>query len=170
MAEGIPGVSEKDPHFEDIQEICKEYEGEKGDLLVVLQKIQAILGYFPQWAIEQVGESLGVTTSDIFGVLTFYNRFHLTPRGKHTIRCCRGTACHFKGSHEVIQAVRHHLQLKEGDTTEDYRFSIEEVACLGACGIAPLMTVGEDTFGYLTAGTALQAVDRYKADLPEKTE
>jgi NADH-quinone oxidoreductase subunit E len=162
MAEEIARPPENDPRLAQIQEVCKEHEGKKGDLLILLQKIQGIVGYFPQWAIEEVAEALGVTTSDIFGVLTFYNRFHLAPRGKHTIRCCRGTACHFKGAQEIIEGVRHQLQLGKGETTEDFLFSLEEVACLGACGIAPVMTIDEDTFGNLTTKMALEAINRYR--------
>jgi NADH-quinone oxidoreductase subunit E len=170
MAIASAGLSEKDLQLGQIQEICKAHEGRKGDLLIVLQKIQAVLGYFPQWAIEMVADSLGVTTSEIFGVLTFYNRFHLTPRGKHTIRCCRGTACHFKGSADIIEAVRNHLKLGDGDTTEDSFYSLEEVACLGACGIAPVMTIDEDTFGNLTEKEAIGAIDRHRAKSSGNTD
>jgi len=170
MIEASPALLEKDPRFAEIREICLNHEGKKGELLIVLQKIQAILGYFPKWAIEEVADSLGVTTSDIFGVLTFYNRFHLSPRGKHTIRCCRGTACHFKDSHEIIENVRTHLNLEKEETTPDYLFSLEEVACLGACGIAPVMMIDEETFGNLTGSSALEAIDRFKGDGPKKKE
>ncbi len=170
MAETSSVLREQDPHFAQIQEICREHEGKKGELLIVLQKIQAILGYFPKWAIEEVGDCLGVTPSDIFGVLTFYNRFHLKPRGKHTIRCCRGTACHFKDSHEIITRVRTHLNLREEETTSDSLFSLEEVACLGACGIAPVMMIDEETFGNLSGSSALEAIDRFRGDVQEKKE
>lgn len=161
---------EENPHFAQIQEICREHAGKKGELLIVLQKIQAILGYFPKWAIEEVGDSLGVTPSEIFGVLTFYNRFHLKPRGKHTIRCCRGTACHFKGSQEIITHVRTHLNLREEETTQDNFFSLEEVACLGACGIAPVMMIDEETFGNLSGSSALEAIDRFRGNFQERKE
>ncbi len=162
MAEDTSRPPENDPRLAEIRKVCKQHEGRKGDLLIVLQQVQGIVGYFPEWAIGEVSEILGVTPSDIFGVLTFYNRFHLSPRGKHTIRCCRGTACHFKGSREIIEEVRHHLQLDGGDTTGDFVFSLEEVACLGACGIAPVMTIDEDTYGNLTGKVALEAIDHYR--------
>lgn len=146
-----------------VKEICKEHEGARGDLLIVLQKIQRIFGYVPKPTIEIVSQNLGVSTSEIFGVLTFYNRFHLSPRGKHTVRACRGTACHFKGAGEIIESIRKQLGLEKGDTTKDFLFSLEEVACLGACGIAPVMTIDEETFGHRTPGLALEAVARYQA-------
>ncbi len=146
-----------------VREICGEHARKRGDLLIVLQKVQGIFGYVPKPTIEVVAEVLGVTTSEIFGVLTFYNRFHLSPRGKHTIRACRGTACHFKGSPSIIESIKSHLGLKPGkDTTEDFLFSLEEVACLGACGIAPVMTIDEETFGNRTPALALEAIARYE--------
>lgn len=149
----------KDLDLSQVREICKEHEGRKWDLLIVLQKIQAAFGYVPRGVFPVVAKSLGVTASEIFGVVTFYNRFHMAPRGKHTIRACRGTACHFKGAGEIIDSIRKQLALEENeDTTADAKFSFEEAACLGACGIAPVMTIDEDTFGNLTSDDALKAV------------
>jgi NADH-quinone oxidoreductase subunit E len=144
------------------EEICKEHPGRKGDLLVVLQKIQTVYGYVPKSVLPVVSRYLGATSSEIFGVLTFYNRFHLSPRGKNTIRACRGTACHFKGAPEIIESMRKSLKMNpRQDTTEDALFSLEEVACLGACGIAPVITVNEDTYGSLTPGEAVEIIGRY---------
>ena len=161
-----------------VQEILKEHEGNRGHLLIVLQKIQGIYGYVPPFTFELVSQVLGVTKSEVFGVLTFYNRFHLSPRGKHTVRACRGTACHFKGAPSIIESIRNYLKLAPGkETTEDFRFSLEEVACLGACGISPVMTIDEETYGNLTPGTALEAIARFAAaaeeapaEIPEAAE
>jgi NADH-quinone oxidoreductase subunit E len=146
-----------------VREVSREHEGKRGDLLIVLQKVQGIFGYVPKPTVEVVAQVLGVSASEIFGVLTFYNRFHLTPRGKHTVRACRGTACHFKGAGEIIESIRKHLGLQKEDTTKDFLFSLEEVACLGACGIAPVMTIDEETFGHRTPALALEVVARYEA-------
>jgi len=147
-----------------VRTICSEHEGKRGDLLIVLQKVQGVFGYVPKPTIEVVSQALGVTPSEILGVLTFYNRFHLTPRGKHTIRACRGTACHFRGAPSIIESIKSHLRLPPGkDTTADFFFSLEEVACLGACGIAPVMTIDEETFGNRTPALALQAITQYEA-------
>ena len=146
-----------------IEQICREHQGRKGDLLIVLQKIQALCGYVPQAVLLLVTQHLGATSSEIYGVLTFYNRFHLSPRGKHTIRACRGTACHFRGSLEILEKMREHLQMgPKQDTTANTLFSIEEVACLGACGIAPVITVDEEVFGKLEPETAVEIVARYE--------
>lgn len=153
----------EDEKFRKVQEICAQHEGRRGDLLIVLQKIQGIFGYVPESTFDIVSSSLGVSRSEIFGVLTFYNRFHLTPRGKHTIRACRGTACHFRGAPSIIQAIREHLNLQPGqDTTDDFLFSLEEVACLGACGIAPVMTIDEETYGNRTPALAIEAIAKYE--------
>ena len=153
----------KNLNLAQIEQICKNHEGRKGDLLVVLQKIQALCGYTPQAALPLVTQYLGATSSEIYGVLTFYNRFHLSPRGRHTIRACRGTACHFKGSLEILEKIREHLKMgPKQDTSDDALFSIEEVACLGACGIAPVITVDEEVFGKLEPETAVEIVSRCK--------
>jgi NADH-quinone oxidoreductase subunit E len=147
-----------------LQEIFKEHEGNRGHLLIVLQKIQAIFGYVPPFTFEMVAQALGATKSEIYGVLTFYNCFHLNPRGKHTIRACRGTACHFKGAPSIIETIKSHLKLPPGkETTEDFLFSLEEVACLGACGISPVMAVDEETFGNLTPARAAEVISQYQA-------
>jgi NADH-quinone oxidoreductase subunit E len=159
----FPAAEEQD--LSRVHEILKEHEGKRGHLLIVLQKIQAIYGYVPQNTFEMVADALGVTKSEIFGVLTFYNRFHLSPRGKHTVRACRGTACHFKGAPSIIESIKNHLHLGPGkETTDDFVFSLEEVACLGACGISPVMTVDEETYGNLTPGMAAEIVSKYEAE------
>lgn len=155
------GPMAKNLNLAQIEQICKEHEGRKGDLLIVLQKIQALCGYAPQAAFPIVTRYLGATSSEIFGVLTFYNRFHLSPRGKHTIRACRGTACHFRGSLEILEKIREHLKMgPKQDTSDDALFSIEEVACLGACGIAPVITLDEEVFGKLEPETAVEIIAR----------
>lgn len=163
----LPGrennLVKEDEQMAQVEKICKQHEGRRGDLLIVLQKIQRVFGYVPQATFEIVAEALGVSRSEIFGVLTFYNRFHLTPRGKHTIRACRGTACHFKGAPSIIQAIKDHLGLQPGkDTTDDFLFSLEEVACLGACGISPVMTIDEETYGNRTPALAIEAIAHYE--------
>ncbi len=154
----------KDLDLSKVREICEQHRGKKGDLLIVLQKVQGVFNYVPRPAIAVVAEALGATSSEIFGVLTFYNRFHLHPQGKHTVRACRGTACHFKGAPSIIESIKNRLGLEKGkETTDDYLFSLEEVACLGACGIAPVMTIDEETFGNLSPALALEAIARYEA-------
>ncbi len=164
MAKVIELRPKEEIDLSQVREVCSEHAGKRGDLLIVLQKVQGIFGYVPRPTVEVVAQALGVSTSEILGVLTFYNRFHLSPRGKHTVRACRGTACHFKGAPSIIESIRSHLRLPPGkDTTEDFLFSLEEVACLGACGIAPVMTIDEDTFGNRSPASALEVIAQYEA-------
>jgi len=143
------------------EQICKFHQGRKGDLLIVLQKVQALYGFVPRDIFPVVIRHLGVTSSEIYGVLTFYNRFHLSPRGKHTIRACRGTACHFNGSLEILEKMREHLHMAHNqDTSANTLFSIEEVACLGACGIAPVIMVDEEVYGKLEPEGAVEIISR----------
>ena len=160
----FPAAAE-DKDLARVQEILREHEVKRGHLLIVLQKVQGIYGYVPQNTFEMVAQALGATKSEIFGVLTFYNRFHLSPRGKHTVRACRGTACHFKGAPSIIESIKNRLGLAQGnETTDDFLFSLEEVACLGACGISPVMTIDEETYGNLTPGLAAEIIARHEAE------
>jgi NADH:ubiquinone oxidoreductase subunit E len=166
MAHVIPlPAGAEDKGLAKVQEILQEHQGQRGHLLIVLQEIQGIYGYVPQNTLDMVAPALGVTTSEIFGVLTFYNRFHLSPQGKHTVRACRGTACHFKGAPSIIESIRKHLKLEPGkETTDDFLFSLEEVACLGACGISPVMSIDDETHGNLTPGMAVEILAKCEAE------
>ena len=110
-----------------------------GDLIPLLQQIQDEYGYLPADILEQVSERTGIPTSRMYGVITFYSHFHLEKRGRHTVRACRGTACHVRGSKGVIQAAQNYLGLADGETREDLMFSFETVACLGACALSPVV-------------------------------
>ena len=123
--------------------------GRRPDLLVpVLQAAQEEFSYLPQDVMGYIAEGLGIPAARVYGVATFYAHFTLEPKGKHIIRCCDGTACHVKGSMALMEGIRNHLGLKEGQkTTADGKFSLEIVSCLGACGLAPVLVVDEVTHG-----------------------
>jgi NADH-quinone oxidoreductase subunit E len=131
------------------------------DLIPILQKIQQVYGYLPPGVLMAVSERTGIPASRIYGVATFYEQFHLEPHGRHTIRCCRGTACHVKGGPNIAGAVRRVLGVEAGQTTEDMRFTFETVACLGTCFLAPAMMVNNDYYGHLTAGKVRGIFERY---------
>ncbi|MHC4624435.1 MAG: NADH-quinone oxidoreductase subunit NuoE [Planctomycetota bacterium] len=122
------------------------------DLIPILQMIQQVYGYLPPDVLMAVSERTGIAASRIYGVATFYEQFHLEPHGRHTIRCCRGTACHVKGGPNIVGAVRRVVGVEAGQTTEDMQFTFETVACLGTCFLAPAMMVNNDYYGHLTAG------------------
>jgi NADH-quinone oxidoreductase subunit E len=116
------------------------------DLIPVLQKVQQHYGYLPEPVVEEIARLTGIPASRIFGVVTFYAQFTTVPKGRHTVRVCQGTACHVRGAHEVLRAVEKDLSVKPGETTNDLDFSLETVACLGACSFAPVMTVDGQYF------------------------
>jgi NADH-quinone oxidoreductase subunit E len=128
----------------------------------LLQRIQSSYGYLPREVVLEVCERTGLPASRIFGVATFYEQFHLAPRGRHLVRCCRGTACHVRGGHGVAQAVQRELGVEGGDTTEDLRFTFETVACLGTCFLAPVIMVDGDYYGNVRPGKISSILDRYE--------
>jgi NADH-quinone oxidoreductase subunit E len=134
--------------------LLEKYQGQPGALIPILQEVQSDKGYLPAADLEKISRGTGVPLSEIYAVATFYSQFYLEKRGRHVVRVCRGTACHVKGGHAVLKAVEHELGVGDGETTEDYAFTLETVACLGACFLAPVMVVDGDYFGRLTADKA----------------
>ena len=131
------------------------------DLIPLLQKLQDEYGYLPRPVMEEVPEVTEIPLSRVVGVATFYEQFSLTPRGRHIIRACRGTACHVRGSKRVRTAIEKHLGVGEGETTSDLEFTYETVACLGACALAPVMVVNRDYYGKMTPGKVNAVLDSY---------
>ena len=128
-------------------------------LIPLLQQVQTEIGYVPREAISEISKELRVSTSAIFGVLTFYAQFRLKPTGEHMVKICRGTACHVRGAPLIIDAVDDELGLTDGnDTTEDLKFTVEKVACFGACSLAPVVIVDEETKGNITPDQARKMI------------
>ncbi|MBN1300309.1 MAG: NADH-quinone oxidoreductase subunit NuoE [Melioribacteraceae bacterium] len=123
---------------------------DRSSIIPLLQDIQDKFGYLPEQELQEASIHLGMPLSSIYGIATFYNQFRLTPLGKYVIRVCRGTACHVKGSAGILQALETELGIKAGCTTRDKLFTIETVACIGACSIAPVISVNDEYFGRLT--------------------
>jgi len=140
----------------DIKKIIQKYRKKNGTLIPILQDIQAIYGYVPEESIELISRELSIYPVDIYGILTFYTQFHLTPRGKHTIKVCQGTACHVMGGKEILDYLSDKLGISEGETTKDGMFSLERVACLGCCGMAPVVVIDNNFYGRCT----IQKVDK----------
>ncbi len=129
--------------------IFASYTGAKNELIPILQEVQEEIGYLPDEAMREVARFMRLPESKVFGVATFYARFHLEPRGKHIIRLCCGTACHVRGAQKISDKIKDLLQVEVGKTTSDMKYTFEQVACIGACGLAPVMTIDEKTFGKL---------------------
>ena len=158
-----------DTHTEDCQDLAplekilaSRETIESNDLVPLLQEIQAAHGYLPRTVLLEMSRRTGLPASQIYGVATFYEQFYLEPHGKHTIRCCRGTACHVRGGNGMIQEVSRVLGISEGQTTEDMRFTFETVACLGTCFLAPVIMVNGDYYGNVKASMIKEIVERYK--------
>lgn len=144
-----------------LDEILAKYEGVKGALIPVLQEAQHAYGYLSKEVIEYIGSKLDIPVSQIYGVVTFYSQFHLNPRGRNIIRVCQGTACHVRGAKAILTALEDNLKVQAGGTTPDLRFTLETVACIGACGLAPVMMVNDDTHGRLTPEAVSVILSKY---------
>ena len=136
---------------EALNEIFSGYAGREEELIPILQKVQERLGYLPEPALLAISRFARVPESRVYAVATFYAQFRFTPIGRNHVLVCRGTACHVKGAPRVLEELEKQLGIKEDETTPDLEFSLETVACIGACGAAPTMMVNEDTYGQLTA-------------------
>ena len=141
----------------DIDSILALYPNAKRDSLIpLLQEVQHQHGYLSREAVNRIGKHLGLPTSKIYGVATFYNQFRFQPQGKNHVQVCRGTACHVKGSAAVLDAIKRELKIEPGQTSRDGQFSLEVVACIGACGLAPVICIN----GEFHAGVTTQKVDK----------
>ncbi len=155
-------TGETDPRYGQLDQLIKEYQGKPGALIPVLHKAQEIFGYLPENVQVKVAEGLDVPLSEVYGVITFYSLFSTKPRGKHTIGVCMGTACYVKGAAQVLEALQKELQVKVGDTTPDGLFTLTMTRCLGACGLAPVITIGDDVYGRLVAEKVPEVLNNYR--------
>ncbi|HDS74858.1 MAG TPA: NADH-quinone oxidoreductase subunit NuoE [Firmicutes bacterium] len=159
------GHKNRDIDTEVVDRILSGYASAGASSLIpILQDLQESFGYLPEVAIDLVGRALDISTARIYGVATFYNQFRLNPLGKHVIRVCRGTACHVKGSLALLETLESELGIKAGGTTKDGMFSVETVACLGACSIAPAVMVDDKFSGRLTVKQMPRLVKQIQRD------
>jgi len=145
-----------------VDEVIDRFKGTPGCLIPVLEDCQEVVGYLPVELQEYIGERLNIPGSTIYGVVTFYSFFSMIPKGRHVIKVCMGTACYVRGIAEVMSRLQNNMQLEVGGTTEDRRYSLEAVRCLGACGLAPVMVVDDDTHGGVTPDRVLNILERYE--------
>ena len=141
-----------------IENIIPKYKGKKGGLITLLQEIQAVYTYLPKAALQYVEAELNYSLSELYAVATFYAQFKLSPSGKYSIKVCKGTACHVQNANAVMNALSDYLHVKDGETTEDGKYTLEAVSCLGCCSLAPAMMIADDTFGKLTGESAVKTV------------
>lgn len=145
-----------------LREKIEEHQGEAGALIPVLQEAQEIYGYLPEDIIKVVAREMKIPVSEVFGVATFYSQFRFTPTGRNVIRVCMGTACHVRGALRVLKTLERELGIKAGMTTEDGKFTLETVACIGACGLAPVISVNNKVFGNMTSQRVPEILNQFE--------
>jgi len=148
--------------YQRIDGIVAKYKDKPGSLIPVLQQAQEVCGYLPHAVQRYVARGMNMSPSVVFGVATFYSFFTLVPRGKHVIRVCLGTACYVKRSEEILNKIKDELDLEVGEVTRDKKYSLEAVRCLGACGLAPVVVIGQDTYGDVAATKVMEIVNKYE--------
>ena len=153
----------QEPAIKKINEICDRYVNETTPLMMILSDIQKEYGYIPLEVQEIVSERTGLSVAEIYGVVTFYSFFSLTPKGKYVIGCCLGTACYVKGAQQIIDKFSEIIGIKPGETSADGLFTLDALRCIGACGIAPAVTINGKVYPKLTVDAVPKIVDEYKA-------
>ena len=144
---------------EEVRQILEQYTESKDNLIPILNEVQVKYGYIPQTAQKEISEYLKIPMAEIYGVITFYSRFTLKPKGKYAISVCLGTACFVKGSEKIMERLKQRLNIEEGETTPDGKFSIDATRCVGACGIAPVFTVNGEVYGRATVKKLDEVLD-----------
>ncbi len=141
-----------------MEPLLEKYKDRKGNMIPLLQGTQEIYGYLPKAAFAKIHQATGLELNEMYGVATFYAQFRLVPAGKHIVKMCHGTACHVQNVTAITDEILDNLQIKDGETTEDGLFTVETVACLGCCSLAPVMMIGDETYGKLSPRQAVKII------------
>ena len=164
-------MAEKQFDFSVVDQILEKYPKDELSTIAILQDVQEHYNYLPREAFPRIAQAIGVSEARLYGVATFYENFSLEPKGKYVIRCCDGTACHVRGSIPILERLRSELGLSESKkTTDDLNFTVETVSCLGACGLAPVMTVNGVTHGAMTPDKAAALLKELKEELAKEAQ
>jgi NADP-reducing hydrogenase subunit HndA len=147
----------------ELKEVCKSFNNEKGELINVLHKAQSIFGYLPAELQELIAKELNVSVAHVYGVVTFYSFFTMLPKGEHPISICLGTACYVRGAEKVLEEFKRVLKIEVGETTSDGQFSLSCLRCVGACGLAPVVMVGEKVYGRVSPEGVKDIVAKYNS-------
>jgi NADH-quinone oxidoreductase E subunit len=159
----VPQTPAQELDFSKLNPIFEKYKlVVNGALIPVLQEAQEAYGYLPEPVLDEIAVHLDIPISQIYGVVTFYAQFHLEPRGKHVVRTCQGTACHVRNARRILDSLQNTLGISPGGTTKDLQFTLETVACIGACSLAPVMMVDHDTHGRLKPDLVPKILDNYR--------
>ncbi len=155
---------EKDEKGKKLLEIIEKYKNDKSNLMQVLNEAQDVYGYLPIEVQKEISIGMNIPMAEIYGVVTFYSRFSLEPKGKYNIAVCLGTACHVKGSQNILDKLKNELKIDVGEITPDGKFSLEATRCIGACGLAPVFTINEEVYGKAT----IEMVDKVLKEYMDK--
>ena len=157
----------KDADFIELAPVLEKYSGTKGSLITILQKAQDIYGYLSLDAMNYISAKTGIEPAKIYGIATFYTQFRMQPIGEYLIMLCHGTACHVNGADRIGEAITDYLGIADGETTEDNKFTLNHVACLGCCSLAPVMMVkgpqGDETYGSLTKDSVVKTLEEIRS-------
>ena len=146
---------------EETKEIVQKYPKEKNHLIAILNDVQERYGYIPKQSQIVISDYLSIPMAEIYGVITFYSRFTLSPKGKYNISICLGTACYVKGAQKLLDRAKERLKIEPGEVTKDGKFSIDDVRCVGACGLAPVFMINEEVYGNATVKQLDEVIDKY---------
>ncbi len=166
VLEGI----EEDEDLGYVHEALAQYKGARGSTMPILQKVQTHYGYLPRGALLIISKSLRIPLAHLLGVTSFYAQFRLTPRGKYMMKICCGTACHVKGSASLVDLVEEKLEIGHSETTKDKLFTMERVACIGACSLAPVITINDRAIGYIDKKMLDGVIDEHAGEEGEYTD
>jgi NADH-quinone oxidoreductase E subunit len=152
----------QDNRYDKLYELIDKYKSKKGALIPVLHGAQEMFGYLSEEVLEQVAQHLGIPLAEVYGVATFYSFFNLKPKGRHLIGVCLGTACYVRGAQEVVEELKKELNIDMNETTEDGNFTFGITRCVGACGLAPVMTIDDDVYGRMTPAKVKDILKKYQ--------
>ena len=147
---------------QEVENILLNYTKDKSNLIQILNEVQEKFGYVPMQVQDQIAQYWNIEVAEVYGVVTFYSRFTLKPKGKYAISVCMGTACFVKGGEKILDKVKEKLKIEEGETTDDGKFSIDATRCIGACGLAPVFTINDEVYGKATPEMVDEVIEKYK--------
>jgi NADH-quinone oxidoreductase subunit E/NADP-reducing hydrogenase subunit HndA len=147
----------------ELKEVCRSFNNEKGELINILHKAQSLFGYLPAEVQEIIAKEINVSVAHVYGVVTFYSFFTMTPKGEHPVSICLGTACFVRGADKVLEEFKKELQIQVGETTADGKFSLSCLRCVGACGLAPVVMVGDKVFGRVSPDGVKEIIAEYRS-------
>ncbi|SJZ44847.1 NADH-quinone oxidoreductase subunit NuoE [Selenihalanaerobacter shriftii] len=151
-----------DKRYQELDKVINKYKGEPGALIPVLHEAQKIFKYLPEEVQTYIARGLEISPNEVYGVVTFYSHFSTTPQGEYKIGVCMGTACYVKGAGKLIEEIEKELDVNVGETTPDRKFTLVQTRCIGACGLAPVITINDDVYGRLTPDQIPEILDKYR--------